>query len=118
MAFEELKDQLSDADKAVRSYVDTSREYYKLKAFKVASQSLAGFTKGLAIGILGLFALLFLSLAASWALGNAMGGIANGLMTVGGIYILLAFVAFLLRNKINKPLLKKLSKYYFHDHEN
>ena len=118
MAFDELKEQLSDAEKSARSYIDTSREYYKLKAFKVASESLAGFSKGIIIGILGLMAVFFLSLAAAWALGNAFGSMPRGFLFVAGVYIILGVIAFLLRNKLNKPLLKKLSKYYFHDHEN
>lgn len=118
MAFDELKERLSDADSTMRSYIDTSREYYKLKAFKIASQGTSGLVKGLMVGILGAMALLFLSLAAAWAIGNALGGIAYGLLTVGAGYIVLAVIAYLLRNKINKPLLIKLSQYYFHDNEN
>lgn len=118
MAFDELKERLSDADSTMRSYINTSREYYKLKAFKIASQGTSGLIKGLMVGILGALALLFLSLAAAWAIGNAIGGTAYGLLVVGAAYIVLALVAYLLRNKLNKPLLKKLSKYYFQDHEN
>lgn len=118
MAFDELKERLSDADSTMRSYVDTSREYYKLKAFKIASKGSSGLAKGIIIGVFVAFALLFLSLAASWAIGNAMGNIASGLLIVGGSYAVLGIVAFLLRDKLNKPILKKLSKYYFQDHEN
>lgn len=118
MAFEELKEQLSDADSSMRSYIDTSREYYKLKAFKIAGQSMAGITKGLLVGVLGLMALLFLSLAASWAIGNSLGSVSYGLLIVGGIYVVLGLIAYRFRDKLNKPILKKLSKYYFHENEN
>lgn len=118
MAFDELKEQLTEANRTMRSYIDTSKEYYKLKAFKVASQGASGLAKGLIVGFLGGFALFFISLAASWAIGNAMGNVAYGLLIVGGFYTFLAILAFLLRKKLNKPMLRKLSTYYFNEHEN
>ncbi len=71
------------------------------------------FVKVLMIGTFALLTLLFLSVAASFALGEALNNVLYGFLVVGAIYLLLAIIGYLLRDRINKPILRVFSKYYF-----
>ena len=68
MAFEEFKQDLMGAEADMRSYMENSDEYLKLKVFKVVMHHVTGISQFLLIGIGFVFALLFLSFAASLAL--------------------------------------------------
>ncbi|TDQ32812.1 phage holin family protein [Zeaxanthinibacter enoshimensis] len=115
MAFEELKDNIAEADRTARSYIDTSAEYYKLKAFKFLMQAVMSFSKMLIVGVIAFIALLFLSLAASYGIGQALDNTFQGFLVVGGFYLLVGILFYLVRDRINKPLLKKFSEFYFDD---
>ncbi|NNF20089.1 MAG: phage holin family protein [Flavobacteriaceae bacterium] len=115
MAFEELKDNIAEADRTARSYIDTSAEYYKLKAFKFLMQGIMSFSKMLVVGVIALIALLFLSLAASYGIGQLLDNTFQGFLIVGGFYVLVGLLFYLLRDRINRPLLKKFSEFYFDD---
>ncbi|MCX2720746.1 phage holin family protein [Lentiprolixibacter aurantiacus] len=113
MAFEELKHDFSEIDKEVSAYVEHSLEYAKLKSFKISMVLVTYFAKVVLIGVLAILTLLFLSLAASFALGEELDNLLYGFLIVGLIYLLLAFVGYVLREKLNKPILRMFSKHYF-----
>lgn len=113
MAFEELKHDFSEIDKEVSAYVEHSLEYAKLKSFKISMVLVTYFAKLILVGILAVLTLLFLSLAASIAFGDVFENPLYGFLTVGLIYLILALVGFALRDRLNKPILRMFSKYYF-----
>jgi hypothetical protein len=113
MSFKELKYNISEIDDHFNSYVDESVEYAKLKSFKLSMVVVTYFAKLFIIGIVGLLALLLLSLAASLALGNMMNNTIYGFMVMGLIYVLLGIVCYIFRNKLHKPILRMFSKNFF-----
>jgi len=113
MAFEELKHNVSELDENVNSYVENSIEYAKLKGFKVSMVLVTYFIKILLIGTVALLALLLLSLAVSFALGQNMEQDYYGFLIVGLFYVVLGILCYLFRDRLNKPLLRIFSKYYF-----
>lgn len=113
MAFENVKENLSDAEATIKSYAESSGEYYKLKAFKFLMKGVTSITKGLMVGSFLFLALLFLSFAASYGIGQALGNMFYGFLVIGGLYMLIGILSFVLRNTLNKPLLRKFSEYYF-----
>ncbi len=113
MAFEELKENLSEADAHVRSYLESSEEYYKLKGFKIAMKGITSLVKMLIIGSVSLLALLLLSLAASYGIGQALDNMFYGFLIVALFYVLVGLAIYFLRDRLDKPLLKKFSEYYF-----
>lgn len=113
MAFEELKHDFSEIDKEVSAYVEHSLEYAKLKSFKISMVLVTYFAKVVLIGIFAILTLLFLSLAASFALGNKFDNLLYGFLTVGLIYLLLGIIGYAIRDRLNKPILRMFSKYYF-----
>ncbi|SHJ34832.1 hypothetical protein [Pseudozobellia thermophila] len=113
MVFEELKEDLMEAEADMRSYIKHSDEYLRLKIFKVIMLHVTGLSKFVLIGASFTFALLFLSLAACLALSEALNNYFIGFIIVGLFYILIGTLLYAFREKLNAPILKKSSKYYF-----
>ena len=117
MAFENLKENIADIDSNIRDYVGSNVEYYHLKSFKVLMKSITSLTKILLLGAVILVTILMLSFAASYGIGHALGNTYYGFLVVGLFFVVMCLLVYLLRNKLDKPLLKKFSKFYFEKHE-
>jgi hypothetical protein len=115
MAFEELKNDLSDSQRAARDYIENTADYYKLKTFKFVMKAAIALTVVLLLGTLGLLALFFLSVAASIAIGKTLENFTQGFLVVGVFYLLLGALAFLFRSKLEAPVLRNFSKHYFEE---
>ncbi|MBJ2175691.1 hypothetical protein JBL43_15670 [Aureibaculum sp. A20] len=113
MAFEALKENLFEADINIQSYAKSSEEYIKLKSFKALMIGITFITKLLIISALVGMSLLLLSLALAILLGEILNNLVLGFLIVGLFYALVGLIAYFLRNKLNAPLLKKFSNYYF-----
>lgn len=107
------KEALNKAVGEVQMYLEASKEYLKLQAFKMAMHLMTSMAKVLLVGLFALLALLFLSYSAALGLGAWMGSAAYGFLTVGGIYVLIFALAYLLRKRIEPPLLRHFSNLYF-----
>lgn len=113
MAFDELKQDLTAAEADVRSYLENSEEYLKLKIFKVLMGMITATAQLLLVGALSLLALFVLSFAAAYAIGHELQNDTLGFVIVGMFYALIALLCYFLRDRLNKPLLRKFSKNYF-----
>ncbi|MDO6516150.1 hypothetical protein [Zobellia uliginosa] len=115
MAFEELKESISEAEASAKSYLDSSREFYKLKAFKLLMKGITGFAQAAFLSVALILALLFLSLGAAFWMGNQLEDTALGFLIVGGFYILLGILVFVFRRTLVKPLMARFSELYFEE---
>ncbi|MDX1364476.1 phage holin family protein [Arenibacter latericius] len=113
MALEDFKDNLSEVDRNVRAYIENTEEYYKLRGFKLGMRAISSLVKLLLIGSIALLSLFMLSFALAYGVGQWLNNIFLGFLIVGGIYILFGIICYLFRSKLDKPLLKKFSDYYF-----
>ena len=113
MAFKEVKENFSDAEDTAKSYIDSSRAFYKLKGFKVLMKGVMVFVKIASVGVMILLALLFLSISAAFWIGSELESTYQGFLIVGGVYLLLGLIIYLLRHSLRKPLLQKFSEFYF-----
>lgn len=113
MAFDDIKENFSEAEATTRSYIESSREFYKLKGFKVLMKGVMVFVKIASVGIMLILALLFLSISAAFWIGNELENTYQGFLIVGGFYLLVGLMIYLLRHGLRKPLLKKFSEFYF-----
>lgn len=113
MAFEEIKENFSEAETSARSYIESSREFYKLKGFKVLMRAVMVFVKIASVGIMLVLGMLFLSISAAYWIGNELDKISLGFLIVGGFYLFLGLIIYLFRHTLRKPLLKKFSEFYF-----
>jgi len=113
MAFEELKKDLIGAEADMRSYIENSDEYLRLKIFKIVMLHVTGILQVLLIGVGFVFALLFLSFAIGLILSDVLDSSFGGFIIVGSFYIVVGVLLYVFRERLNAPILKKFSKYYF-----
>jgi len=81
-------------------YIETRIQIAKLTVAEKGSTGAASAIAFAAVGILGLFALAALSIAAGLAIGAALDSLALGFVIVGVFYILLAVLLFALRKQL------------------
>jgi hypothetical protein len=115
MAFESLKKDLIDLDSDMRSYIEKNEAYYKLKVFKILTRSVTMVTQSLFVAAIAFLALFIISIGVSIAISAAMNNLYSGFLIVGVFYILVAVGVYIFRNELHRPLIKKLSKYYFNN---
>ena len=108
-----MKMDLMEADADVRSYLENSEEYIRLKIFKVLMGLITSGAQIMLVGSVLLLALFILSFAASFAIGNALESDYYGFIIIGVFYLVIAILCYVLRDRINGPLLRKFSKQYF-----
>lgn len=116
MAFERISDNLHRLNENIRSFAESSAEYYKLDLFNKTMKGATAAVKSAAIAFFLLFAILFLSIAISVALSNWLDSPSSGFFIVGGIYLLIGiFIIFFGSSIINKAMLKPVSRKFFND---
>lgn len=116
MAFEELKEHTKDIQKEAQAYIENSVAYYKLRGFKVAMKSTTMILKFALIAIALMMVLLFCSVAGAFAIGKALDSYALGFLIVGGIYLVITGLLFLIKDKVVEgPILEKFSEIFFND---
>ena len=116
MAFEELKENTDAIQENAKAYIDSSIAYYKLWGFKVAMKSTTLMLKFFLIALCLMIVLLFISIAGAMALGQLFDSYPLGFIAVAGIYLVLALLLFLVKDKIVEgPILEKFSEIFFND---
>ncbi|WP_178985545.1 hypothetical protein [Winogradskyella helgolandensis] len=113
MSFEALKESLLETDVNIHGYVKSSEEYIKLKSFKALMVSIVFITKALIIGALSSIALLIVSFAVAFKIAQMLENTFYGFLIVGLFYVLVIVLTYVFRAKLNAPLIRKFSNYYF-----
>lgn len=116
MAFEELKEHTEDIQKQTKEYIENSIAYYKLWGFKVAMKSTTMALKFVLIAVSLSMVLFFCSVAGALAIGKSLDSYALGFLIVGGIYLVITGLLFLIKDKVVEgPILEKFSEIFFND---
>ena len=113
MALEELKENISEANSDIGSFIEHNKEYYSLLVFRTLMKSITSLTKMLFTGAIVVFTLFLLALTASIGIGQAIGNMFYGFLIVSLFFVIVGIILYLLRHKLDKPLLNKFSEYYF-----
>ncbi|MEY3516166.1 MAG: hypothetical protein RIS67_383 [Pseudomonadota bacterium] len=108
-----IRENAEDLRTSMEALLENQAAYYKLWSFKVGMKSLTLLIQMTLFTLFGLMALLFLSTAAAFALGEALGSTTQGFLITGGFYLLLLVAAYLLRDHINRPILRRFSDIFF-----
>lgn len=118
MAFERISDNLHRLNENIRSFAESSVEYYKLDLFNKTMKGATAAVKSVAIAFFILFAILFLSIAVSVALSDWLDSPSLGFFIVGGIYLLIGvFIIIFGSSIINRIMLQKVSRKFFNEPE-
>lgn len=116
MAFEEIKEDITEIKDNTKKYIDSSIKYYTLLGFKITAKASILLFKSLILGLLLLLSLLLFSFAAAFAIGQYLESYALGFVIVALLFIVICIVFFFVGNKLlEKPLLKILSEIFFKD---
>lgn len=116
MALEDLKENTDAIQENAKAYLESSIAYYKLWGFKVAMKSTTLLVKFFLIAMCLLVVLLFISIAGAMSLGQVFGSYPLGFLAVAGIYLVVALLLFLVKDKIVEgPILEKFSEIFFND---
>jgi hypothetical protein len=108
-----IRENAEDLRVSVEALLENQASYYKLWSFKVGMKSLTLLIQMTLFTLFGLMALLFLSTAAAFALGDVLGSTTQGFLVIGGFYVVLLIAAYLLREQINRPILRRFSDIFF-----
>ena len=111
--FESLNETSNKAVDVGEQYFKKTQEYYKLKVFQVLSITMGILLKAFVIGSLLLLGFIFLIIAGTLSLGEYMGSNILACLVIAAALIVIGFVLFLLRSKLDNLVIKKLSKKYF-----
>jgi len=115
MAFnEDLKSNLHEMKSEAKAYIETNIDYYSLLGYKVVAKATGFILKIFALSLFAVLSLFFLSFAAAFAIGKALDSNTYGFLIVGGFYIAVAIIIYLMRKiLIDIPILKKFSRIFF-----
>jgi hypothetical protein len=95
----------------IEEYIEDKVDLVKLKTASKTGSAVSGVIVGLALARLGLFIMIFLSLSAAYAIGEATERSWLGFLLVAGFYILLAVLVVALKEKlITMPIVNSLLK--------
>lgn len=116
MAFEDLRENADSVQEQTQAFINSNLAYYKLWGFKVAMKSMVMVLKFTLILLCFLMVLLFVSVAAAFAIGKALDSYTYGFLIVAGVYVVFTLLLFLIKDKIVEgPILEKFSEIFFND---
>ena len=81
--FDSLNHNSSEAVDIGKKYVETTKEYYKLKLFQQTTNAFSFLSKMAVIGGLLFLGLIFMTVSGAIALGNALGSIILSCLIIG-----------------------------------
>lgn len=111
MAFESLSNNVSETGEKAQEFIRNTAEYYKLRLFKSSMKGAISLVNFLILGSFSLFILFFLSLGASFIIGNAIGKVSYGFFIVAGFYSIVLLLLFIFGKKpLTKFILSKFSE--------
>ena len=92
----------------ISTYVETRLELLKLDTYERVAKTMAVFSYGIVLVLLGFFAILFLFLALGFFLGEMLNSVALGFLLVVGMYLLLFCAILWFREKISAKVTNEI----------
>ncbi|MBU2950419.1 hypothetical protein KO493_06905 [Tamlana agarivorans] len=112
-----LNDSLADTNKKAKEvsekFFHSTYDYYKLKIFQQLTASFGIVFKTIIIGSMLIIGLTFIAIAAAFLIGKALGNYTQGFLIVGGVFLFLSLLAFILRKHMSNFIVRTLSKKFF-----
>lgn len=116
--FESINNTSEKASEIGERYVTKSYEYYKLKVFQQLSYTISTLGKALIIGAILFIGFIFMAVSGAIAIGEALNNVALGYLIMGGLFMLIALIFYLLRYLLDATIINKFySKFYKENHK-
>ncbi|HTK21796.1 MAG TPA: phage holin family protein [Mucilaginibacter sp.] len=97
----------------LKEYAETQIKLAKYDAIEKGSRFMAGLITDLVIAVIFVLTFLFLSFSLAFVLSNLLHSYWAGFGTMGGIYLIIAIIIILTKEKIKKPLIDAFIKKFF-----
>jgi hypothetical protein len=115
---EKLKKKIEDAGSTLYELYETESELRKLQTIEKISEAFSISVAGIAVLVVGFFALVFASLALAAVISEKAGHSYVGFLSVGGFYLVLCILFFVFRDRwIKIPLSNQIIKNFFKHEE-
>ncbi len=111
---EKKEKEISDILDSAKTYIDTRLEYTRLYIVEKASKLVADMVTNLTVVICFVLAFLFGTFTLALFLSDVLGSYTRGFGCVAGIYLLLAIIVYLTKDRfIEKHLINMMIRKYF-----
>lgn len=111
--FESLNNTTDKAVDNAEKYLNTSKEYLRLKVFQQLTSILSLVIKFAVIGGLIGLAIIFFAVAGAVTIGEALNSLPLGYAIVAVIFVLFTIITLALRKKIDKKIIETISAKFF-----
>ncbi|WP_343748770.1 competence protein [Fluviicola sp.] len=116
MAFDELKENTQQIQEEAKAYLESTIQYYKLWGFKIMMKSTKMVVKVFLLSFFLMMFLIFGSVSAALAIGEALQSMWLGFLIVAGVYLVLILLLLFVRSKIiERQILRKCSTIFLND---
>ncbi|MGQ1783841.1 MULTISPECIES: phage holin family protein [unclassified Saccharicrinis] len=116
---ESLSEEVTEVKKEIESYVQNRIDLTKLHVAEDLSRLTSGLAVRLVLYYIAFFVLLFLSMAAAYAIGNYTNSTETGFIIVAGAYLFAGLVFYLFKGMlISKPIIKAFIHLFFPNYSN
>lgn len=106
---DEILQSAGETIEFARQYARQQLEYYRLEVAERTAKTMANLITSMVVGVIGLVAMIMLSLAAGFYLAEVLDSIVQAFLCVTGFYLILAILFFVFRRKlITNPMLTSL----------
>ena len=110
---EEQKEKLPPIIDQLKDYVETRIKLAKYEAIDGSAKFLASFITDIVVAIAFVLTFLFLSLSIAFMLSNVFHSYWAGFGCMAGIYLIIAIIIILMKDKIQQPLINLFIKKFF-----
>lgn len=115
---DEPKSRLESLLEHCKEYISTSFDIVKLKAIEKSVSVLSGVVSGIIVGVMFLFALVFLSIGCAWWISTSLNSPFAGFLIVGAVYLLVAVVILAAKKSIvESPMSNAIIKQVFKEEQ-
>ena len=111
--FESLNNTSNKAVDVSEQFYRKTQEYYKLKVFHQLALTTGMFCKMAIFGSLAFLGILFLTVGGTIFLGEVLGSMIYSCLLMGLLFLIIVFVLYFFRNKIDNLIVRKLSSKFF-----
>ncbi len=111
---ETISEEISDIKKEINTYFQSKLDLTKLQAAEDISRFVSGIAVKLVLFYIAMFVLIFVSMAAAFAIGTYTKSNELGFLIVAGVYVLLAIIFYLFKSYlIHTPVIKAFIQIFF-----
>lgn len=110
---EDQKEKLPPIIDQLKDYVETRIKLAKYEAIDGSAKFLASFITDMVVAVAFVLTFLFLSLALAFLLSNLLHSYWAGFGCMAGLYLIIAIIIILIKDRIQQPLIDLFIKKFF-----